>query len=253
MSASSPTADEAELAISPTVPPTGLVRLLCLLGARAPPARLERELRRKRFHLAALLIPFCYYAVLRLGLLSQRECCYVFLAIGVIVLTGDVLRLLVPFVNAIAHRYLRRIMRPAEAQTLSGLPFVFFGTALSVRFFPPVITVAALLALIFGDLSAAMCGLSFGTLKLVGSKTLEGCMGMFMVSTVSAYALFAAAGVGCDPLTRLSVSSFGALAATVAELLATSGIFDDNLLIPVAASSAFALAFKLKACYPASL
>lgn len=88
--------------------------------------------------------------------------------------------------------------------------------------------------LVFGDLVAALIGISFGHIK-IGKKSLEGTLAMFSVCFFIGMVLF-----WTNPLTEYCVF-IGSATASLVELLEPFGI-DDNLSIPL--SSAVALSFS---------
>jgi len=82
---------------------------------------------------------------------------------------------------------MQRILREKEKNQLTGSCYLSLGCTLTMAISPPSITMASILFLILGDLSAAIVGVSFGgetvSLKLgrAGKKSAEGSMAMLLV------------------------------------------------------------------------
>ena len=119
----------------------------------------------------------------------------------------------------------------------TGTGFFFLGNFLSMLLFDPTIATCAMLFLVLGDMTAAIVGISFGSVK-IGSKSLEGTVAMFCVCFM----------VGSVFFLTVPNSSYvvfiAALAATLVELLGPEKWWaDDNITIPIAAGVAFTAAF----------
>lgn len=93
---------------------------------------------------------------------------------------------------------------------------------------PKSLFIIAFVILMIADTLAALAGMSFGTSKVVGSKTFVGTLTFFGASGVIATVL--SYNFGLDMRHAL----FAAGIATIAEMLSEKLKVDDNLLIPLA-------------------
>ena len=115
---------------------------------------------------------------------------------------------------------------------MCGAAYFSLGTQISFTLFPAAIATTAVLWLVFGDLSAALIGVSFGGDAVVvklgreGKKSLEGSLAMFLVCFITGMIVFQEV-----PLCEYGVF-FGSLAATLTELYEPFGL-NDNLTIPI--------------------
>eukprot|EP00455_Lapot_gusevi_P002787 TRINITY_DN1114_c0_g1_i11.p1 TRINITY_DN1114_c0_g1~~TRINITY_DN1114_c0_g1_i11.p1 ORF type:complete len:124 (+),score=37.08 TRINITY_DN1114_c0_g1_i11:285-656(+) len=100
------------------------------------------------------------------------------------------------------------------------------GSFLVITLFHPLIAITSILYLIFGDLIAALVGISFGRVKIPGTKkSLEGSLAMLVICVLVGLFMFHSV-----PLSEY-LAFVGALVATLVELHPPFGI-DDNLSIP---------------------
>jgi len=203
-------------------------------------ARSVREIQRKGFHLAGLLVPLTQLILLRFGF-SNSDCARICWTITIVGTSMDFARLHIGFV---ARNWpLRSILREHEHRQLTGGCYFSLGCTLSISLSPPSVAMASILFLVLGDMSAAIIGVSFGgdalgQLKLgrSGKKSLEGSLAMFLVCFVVGTTIFAHVRLREYPV------FLGALAATLTELHEPLGI-NDNLSIPILSSIVMQLAF----------
>ena len=121
------------------------------------------------------------------------------------------------------------LIRETERKHYSGIVHTTAGSliAMVVASGDPVIVGASIGSLAFGDSAAALVGKAFGRTKILGGhKSLEGSLACFS----ACFALSICVGV------RPGAALAAALAATAVELLPTTGFFNDNLWMPVAAA-----------------
>jgi len=203
-------------------------------------ARTAREIERKMFHLAGLLVPLIYQLMIQQGF-DQTTCqriCWSITIPGVIL---DMARIHIPFV---ADNWpLKSILREKEKTQLCGGVYFSLGCTLAIHFFAPAIAITSIIFLVLGDMSAALIGISFGhdmcVVKLgrEGKKSLEGSVAMFFVCFI----------IGCTVFSQVHLREYavfiGSMVATLTELHEPLGI-NDNLSIPVATSLALTLGFE---------
>ena len=98
-------------------------------------------------------------------------------------------------------------------KVFTGTGFFFLGCWLSVVWFTPTIGTASMLNLVLGDMSAAIVGISWGSLK-IGKKSLEGTLAMFGVCCMIGSIFFSSGPQGTAVVVVLA-----SLTATMVELL----------------------------------
>jgi len=209
-------------------------------------ARAVREVERKSFHIAGLLVPTIQNILLRNGF-TASDCSRICWTITIVGCTCDFARLHVGFIQR--NWPLRSILREHEHRQLTGGCYFSLGCTLSIAMSPPAVAMASILFLVLGDMTAAIMGVSFGgdsfgKLKLgrEGKKSLEGSLAMFCVCFVVGSVIFAPVELREYPI------FFGALAATLTELYEPFHL-NDNLTIPVFSSLAMQLAFlRIQRC-----
>lgn len=160
--------------------PTRLLRF-CGVSLRKVSGAM-REIERKGFHIAGLLVPLVHLLMLRFGYDNAycvKLCCW----ITVVGCCADGARLHIPFVAA--HWPMRKILREAEQHQLTGGCYFSLGCTVAIAMSPPSVAMASILFLVMGDMTAAIIGVSFGGDKLgkhrlgrEGKKSLEGSLAM---------------------------------------------------------------------------
>lgn len=189
---------------------------------------LRREFGRKAFHMLSLVYwaAFSFFGWPRIGGLMA-----VWLAV---VLAIETARLRVPSMERALVGFFDGMIRETERKHYSGIFHTTAGSlaAMIVAGGDPAIVGAAIGSLAFGDAAAALTGKAFGRTKLFGGhKSLEGSLACL----AACFALAIAVGV------RPGAALAAALAATAVELLPTTGFFNDNLWMPIAAASVLRL------------
>ncbi|RKY04065.1 hypothetical protein DRP77_04855 [Candidatus Poribacteria bacterium] len=191
--------------------------------------KMRGELKRKAIHFAGLLIPIFYYIFP-----EDRKWLAVWILCGIAVLyfTSELLRFTHPQVNRFILMRVSALLRKDEHQKVTGSGYYLIGALLSIILFDKMVAIVSMLFLIFGDFSAAVVGMRWGRVKLIGSKSLEGSLGC----------LAACLAVSL-PLLPPKTAIVGSLVATIVELLPLR--INDNLLIPVISGLAMHLISKL--------
>ena len=184
---------------------------------------LRKEFGRKAFHMLSLVYwgAFAFFGYPRiLSWLSGWL---------VVVLIVETARLRVPAVERRLVGLFDGMIRDSERKHYSGIFHTTAGSlgAMLVAGGDPVIVGAAIGCLAFGDAAAALAGKAFGKTNILGGKkSLEGSLACLAACFGTAIA------VGVRPGAALAA----ALAATAIELLPTTGFFNDNLWMPIAAA-----------------
>jgi glycerol-3-phosphate acyltransferase PlsY len=147
-------------------------------------------------------------------------------------LSLDIIRLTNPLANEVVRkifrpfaRFMRYIAKKEELRDLSGTTYTLMGCAIIIILMPKTIGMTAILFNIFGDLFATVIGKSYGKIKILSGKTLEGSFSCFasmlLVAVWSHYILSLPMIAGL----------VGAIAGTIIELVPLK--LNDNLTIPI--------------------
>ena len=133
------------------------------------------------------------------------------------------------------------VLRESEMHTLTASAWYWLGLAAVYFLFPLEVAAPAILILAFGDPAARIVGVSIGRpLRLLGGKSIAGCLGFLLAACVALVAAILVADQGgWFVLPRREEAYFYAmLVAMVAELY---GGKYDNLLIPLSAAATLTL------------
>ncbi len=174
------------------------------------------ELKRKAIHLFALAIPVSYY------FLPQTPALLIYSFVALASITADVVRIKRYHVGRILTWILRPILRRHERRGFTGSSYILSAMVLSIIFFEKTIAVAVISFIITGDVAAALVGRTFGKLKTINQKTIEGS---------SAFLFSCLLIVWVIPDFPFWIGVVGALVATVVEVLPLP--IDDNFTVPL--------------------
>lgn len=180
------------------------------------------EIKRKIFHFFSLIYILIYFYISKY--FSPRAA----------LLTLTFILILLFFIEFIKIKYDRSVpffqflYRKREKNNLSGSIFLLLGVIIAFAVFDFEIAVVAILMMIFGDMTAAIVGLTFGKhwLKNIPRASWEGIIAEFIVNLI----------VGIIFLPYFLVVLIMALTATFIETVLISS--DDNLAVPVLAGFA---------------
>ncbi|MBN1822921.1 MAG: hypothetical protein JW803_01230 [Endomicrobiales bacterium] len=174
----------------------------------------EDEIKRKAFHLLTLIYVTVYWFAPRWFTLWGMG---VAIAITLIL---ETLRLRFPEFNRKLLGFLGGVHRGGEVDRMSGLAWTLSGAFLTMLLFGDRnIVTASMLYTALGDAFAALVGRSYGRIRFVWGKTLEGSAACFVVCLAIGFAFLD---------WRLAV--FGAFVATLAELVPWP--LNDNFWLP---------------------
>ncbi|KAG9394370.1 Phosphatidate cytidylyltransferase-domain-containing protein [Carpediemonas membranifera] len=200
-------------------------------------SKIIAELKRKKFHLAGSIMPILYYFSLSLNVVPRILFNAIIGSIAAFVVSLELTRMRSPKVNVWFVRTFGRIMRPEEKDKVTGTAYYLSGCAATLILFSPPIASIGIFFLVFGDLFAALVGMSFGKHKIYKSKSLEGFMGCvvacFIIGTLC-LVLFKV-----DPLSAAIIALLGAVVAAFTELWCNGSLFliNDNFMIPVSSAA----------------
>lgn len=190
------------------------------------------ELGRKAIHLTFVLLPLQMLFELLPWPRSNTEFRIFLLALGVVFLAIDWLRMHERRFGGLFRQFFSGMVREHEALTLLGSSYLVIAAIIVVSVFPRPVAAAALGFTILGDAVAAMVGKGWGRIPLYG-KTLEGALAGLAACVGWGALVHAATGLPWD------VVIAGALTASLIELLPIP--VDDNLAMTLI--SAFAMYF----------
>ncbi len=183
------------------------------------PSLFRQELKRKGFHLTALIyvagvffIPRPTYIVVLTAMLAAAS-------------ITEIFRLRVPAVNDLFFRFFGGIFRDSERDRPSGVLWLLLGVLVAVLVLEPIpLAATALLYIVLGDTAASLVGIGIGGPVWPRSKkTVSGSAACFLVCLAIGTALM-------PPDYPWGAVVIGAAAATVVE----AGFIkiNDNFLIP---------------------
>ena len=176
---------------------------------------LQREIRRKIFHLVSLIIPLGY-------LVLEREITLNMVAIAfAVVISMELARLFIPRFRDKIHPFFAPILRVAEEKKLSGVTYMLAGAWVTIYLFEKEVAIIALLLVSLSDAAAAIVGTAYGRIHL-WKKTLEGTVAFFTVT-----------GIMMILVANLSLAQklAGMFSSTLVELLPIP--VNDNLSLPI--------------------
>ena len=135
------------------------------------------NIRRNLFHMANAT-----WGVLIYHFWAPRWLAISLVAVLTVTLTvAEVLRLRAPRWNARLrrNRLVGSIIRPSEANRISGATFFGWGVLLTLVLFPRPVAEVACLVLGFGDSAATLVGTRWGRTRILGGRTLEAWTAVF--------------------------------------------------------------------------
>jgi len=131
-----------------------------------------------------------------------------------------------PKVNRWLFEHFKGFTKEKEREKISTTTLFLVAAALTILIFPSGVAIPALLFLTVGDPAAEIVGVTWGRLRIVGGKTLEGTL-----AGIAACLLVGGPLLLVDRLQlSLPVLVIGAVAAALTELLPLP--IDDNFTIP---------------------
>ena len=171
------------------------------------------ELLRKTTHLSGLFIPLLYI------ILNKPEMLIIVGSLTGIALVIEFLKWVSEGFRNLFFRYFKSILRTHEQKgALTGATFYILSTFLCILFFQKNIAIVCILFVVLGDAVAALVGMKWGRIKLIGKKSLEGSAACFVVCASISL-------IWLNPIIGIT----GAFVATVVELLPLR--IDDNLTV----------------------
>ncbi len=189
---------------------------------------LAREFGRKAFHMLSLAYGIVFYV------LGWPRAAWALAAWLLVVFFIELARLRVPAFERALVNFFEGMIRDSERRHFSGIIYTTAGSlgAMLLVQGNPVIVYAVIGQLSFGDAAAALVGKAFGKTKIAGGpKSWEGSLACLAVC----YAAAVAVGVPAGPALA------SAIVATLVELKATAGLWNDNFWLPMASAAVLLL------------
>lgn len=175
---------------------------------------------------------------------------FIIFALGFIV--QDFFRLRNPALNDWLIDKFKIFMRPSERHLYNGVIFYQLGLLFLFVVFPKDICIMGTLFLSWGDTFASFVGREFGkyTPKISDRKSVAGCIGSFLVGSLSCYLLYGylvptfkvdlpGQLLWTPQTSRLSLHSYAFASGVICSVSEAFDVFniDDNLTIPVLGGS----------------
>jgi dolichol kinase len=201
---------------------------------RARPANLKRSL----FHVASGLFALSLIRFLpgRPWLIAVSS------AFAVFAWTCEISRRRSPAVNARLMRLFAPIAHANEHHEVNSSTWYVTALLLIALFAPLRAAEIGVIVLAFADPTAGFVGRRWGRTRIVTGRSLEGTLGFVVAGTLAAGAWLAAAH-GLPLASAAVVALAGAAVGAIAEIAVRR--VDDNFAIPVASTTAVALAMML--------
>lgn len=189
---------------------------------------LKNEIIRKTIHISTAVIPLYY---LYFG--TKNQLVFVISTLLVLFLAADISRIYFIQLSQIYEKLLGNLLRPEEKnKSLNGATLLISGFFIAVVFFEKQTAIILMLFIAIADSMAAIVGKSIGRISLF-NKTLEGTITFFIAACLISLAMSE------NLVSSLFVGAFTALI----EVLPIK--INDNIAIPIAAGSFYAIADKL--------
>jgi dolichol kinase len=190
-------------------------------------AGFKTEIRRKYIHLIGLTVPVLYWTTNYIIPSFSKQITLGFITFFLLLFTGFEFYRLSHGIPKEAYAIVKPMIRPQEMRGIGGHVYFAAGAFIAVLAYSRDVAIAALLISVFADGGAAVFGSRWGRHKLIGKKTLEGSLALFLI------ALAFAAWI----VKPLMAAFIGAIAATCVELIP----INDNLMVPISSGLAMQL------------
>lgn len=160
---------------------------------------------------------------------SLQTCWMILLFGGVPLILLDIFRRRFESLQKFSLKIFGGIMRRREVRGITGTTYLLLGTAVILAIFPHNIVSLSLLFLAVGDPLASFVGVKYGSLKIVGKKTLEGSLAAYVACCLVAYFFYSWKELMVEHIYIVSLLS--GFVGAVSELAPLK--IDDNFVQPV--------------------
>lgn len=185
----------------------------------------QQELKRKTFHLSALIFPVAYFFI------SPLIMIVIMMIIASCTLYMDKVRHTSPLIREFVDKFFKDLMREKELSgsfVLSSASYMMAGFFVTALLFPKGVAIASWLILIISDSLAALVGKKIGVPRNNG-KSLEGSIAFFVSSLMIGLLSYGFAHYHGGFMGLV----LACLATTAVEYYSSQIGVDDNLTIPV--------------------
>lgn len=183
------------------------------------------EIKRKIFHLAAILLALIYY------FLPFEQFIYLIASLTGLVVIIDLLRMHNKFIARYFYIVFGSLMRNFELKNkLTGASYMFLSFLITCILFEKNIAISSWLILIIADSIAALIGRKYGKIKIKFTDKSYAGSCVFFISSLIIISIYQI--IILDQNITIA-HLFAIFAASLAELVAKNIKIDDNLLIPV--------------------
>ncbi|MBI3396501.1 MAG: dolichol kinase, partial [Spirochaetia bacterium] len=205
---------------------------------------------RKAWHTLGLVVPAAFYLDLfsYVGRPGRGIGVAVLVLLTVLLVLVDVGRFTIPGANRLFMSLFGFLLKKEETRRFNATVPYFFANIVLFTYFTPVAATIGCVLLMVGDPFAAYVGLKFGRVRFWNGKSLEGLAAFALSGTVGCVLFLLLHSFIAGPNAALSISGvvwlkviavivLTALAAAVAEFFSGNGffgLFDDNLVVPLA-------------------
>jgi diacylglycerol kinase (CTP) len=188
-------------------------------------ARNDLHLARRFWHFVGVMSMVALY-----WFLTPETAVWVALGVSSFMISFDLARLYVPYLNVFFTWLFRPFLRESERQSVAGSTFMMAGVTLIIWLFPKNVVLLTLTFFAVADPLASYCGIRFGKDRLIGKKTLQGTLAAF----AACFLLAIGFGLVMDSM-RERLFLFSLLAGLIGALaeLIPIGKLDDNLVFPI--------------------
>lgn len=201
------------------------------------PTRTDLHLARRIWHFGTVLAMFAIY-----WFTPKPEALRLVVIVTVFLVSLDLSRLYIPSLNRLLIPIFKPVLRTHETKRPTAATFLLLGVTICIYIFSKPIMLLTLLMLAFADPLAAVVGTRYGKDKLIGSKSLQGCMAAFIACFFISMAYFYTLNLFTERL--LLVSLLCGLIGTLSELIPIFN-WDDNFTFPILCSSSLAGLFYI--------
>lgn len=189
----------------------------------------QQELRRKTFHVSAIILPITYFFVPKLIMIV------IMMIITSCTIYIDKARHTNLLIQELVDKFFKNLMREKELSgsfAFSGTSYMMAGFFITALFFPKGVTLASWLILIVSDSLAALVGKKMGIPRSNG-KSLEGSAAFFVSSLMIGLLSYSFAHYQGGFMGLV----LACLATTYVEYYSARIGVDDNLTIPITFST----------------
>lgn len=187
----------------------------------------DLHLLRKAWHMLGVFGLFLIW-----NLFSYPTSCFIFIALWLAFVPGDIIRVKYPRYNKIFNTLFKPILRSTELDKLAGTTYLLTSVIFISFVFSHSVVSLSLLFLAFADPIASFVGITWGRHKIFGHKSYEGFFAALIVCIILTYFFLSYYNLGVN---ILFIAVLAGLCGALAELIPL-GQMDDNFTMPIFSS-----------------